>query len=122
MTSTGFGDGLDYEYGINNNRNPLLFGFVQQHQQQHQHTFVPTAQSDYCCDSGIGIDGSSRSGFYDDLYPAEYEEAGGGFNYLGNGEGVVLQPFSTNNDDYGQFQSWSTTSGVSKVGKNSRRR
>ncbi|XP_035712753.1 uncharacterized protein LOC110856126 isoform X2 [Folsomia candida] len=87
---------------------------------------------------GIGIDASSRAGFYEDVYSGEYGEgeydfcSGGdgavGFNE-GAGAGVVLQPYSTmNNDvDYGQFQTfsyntWSTSTTSGKAGKSSRRR
>lgn len=87
-------------------------------------------QPEYCCDSGIGIDGSSRAEFYDDVFP-DYE---GNYEYVGGGglddAGISLYGYSTTNDndiDYGHFQGVSfhpgSSSSVStKQGKGNRRR
>lgn len=105
---SGSGFELEYDY---DNGNAAAYGARFPH-------------SDYCCDSGIGIDGSSRAGFYDDLY-LEYD----GVDFDGVG-GMALQHSTAPGDndvDYGQFQSfpyntWSTSSASGKAGKQSRRR
>jgi hypothetical protein len=85
----------------------------------------PFPQSDFCCDSGIGIDASSRAGFYDDAYTdyLDFDFSGG----LNNEEGGAYVGATENDVDYGQFQglsynTWSTSSASGKTNKSHRRR
>jgi hypothetical protein len=135
--TTGLGSGslveLDYNYnrgggdGIGGAGGTLVGG-----NQQYLST-------DYCCDSGIGIDVCSRSGFYEDYDLDGTEYYGGGAMGDDSGGATLLQhqhphmvyaaAGNGNDVDYGQFQSYSVypvemSSSVSsgKHGKGSRRR